>query len=170
MMNTFQEIDPKTLDANVFKLIGEQWMLVTVGKQDQFNMMTASWGGLGFLWNRPVAFVFIRPQRYTFEFIERNEGFTLSFYGEEYRKVLQLCGTRSGRDIDKVAETKLTPMTMPSGNMAFEEASLVLDCRKFYMDMLEKTNFVDFATAERWYPKQDFHKMYIAEIIGAWKR
>ena len=84
--------------------------------------------------------------------------------------MLQLCGTRSGRDIDKVAETKLTPMTMPSGNMAFEEASLVLDCRKFYMDMLEKTNFVDFATAERWYPKQDFHKMYIAEIIGAWKR
>ena len=81
MMNTFQEIDPKTLDANVFKLIGEQWMLVTAGKQDQFNMMTASWGGLGFLWNRPVAFVFIRPQRYTFEFIERNEGFTLSFYG-----------------------------------------------------------------------------------------
>lgn len=87
-------------------------MLVTAGNAEKFNMMTASWGGLGFLWNRPVAFVFIRPQRYTFDFVERNEGFTLSFFGEEYRKVLQLCGTKSGREIDKVAETKLTPLQL----------------------------------------------------------
>ena len=166
----FKTIQAEELDQNIFKMIGNDWLLITAKKEDKVNTMTASWGSAGIMWGKPTAFVFIRPQRYTCEFSERNEGFTLSFYGEEYRKVLQLCGTRSGRDIDKVAETKLTPMTMPSGNMAFEEASLVLDCRKFYMDMLEKTNFVDFATAERWYPKQDFHKMYIAEIIGAWKR
>lgn len=170
MMNLLSEIDPKVLDENVFKLIGEQWMLVTAGNAEKFNMMTASWGGLGFLWNRPVAFVFIRPQRYTFDFVERNEGFTLSFFGEEYRKVLQLCGTKSGREIDKVAETKLTPFATPSGNMAFEEASLVLDCRKCYIDMIEKGNFIDYETVARWYPHEDFHKMYVAEIIGAWRR
>ena len=170
MMNLLTEIDPKVLDENVFKLIGEQWMLVTAGNAEKFNMMTASWGGLGFLWNRPVAFVFIRPQRYTFDFVERNEGFTLSFFGEEYRKVLQLCGTKSGREIDKVAETKLTPFATPSGNMAFEEASFVLDCRKCYTDMIEKGNFIDYETVARWYPHEDFHKMYVAEIIGAWRR
>ena len=94
-------------------------MLVTAGNAEKFNMMTASWGGLGFLWNRPVAFVFIRPQRYTFDFVERNEGFTLSFFGEEYRKVLQLCGTKSGREIDKVAETKLTPICNSIGKYGF---------------------------------------------------
>ena len=150
MMNLLSEIDPKVLDENVFKLIGEQWMLVTAGNAEKFNMMTASWGGLGFLWNRPVAFVFIRPQRYTFDFVERNEGFTLSFFGEEYRK--------------------LTPFATPSGNMAFEEASLVLDCRKCYTDMIEKGNFIDYETVARWYPHEDFHKMYVAEIIGAWRR
>ena len=160
MMNLLSEIDPKVLDENVFKLIGEQWMLVTAGNAEKFNMMTASWGGL----------VFIRPQRYTFDFVERNEGFTLSFFGEEYRKVLQLCGTKSGREIDKVAETKLTPFATPSGNMAFEEASLVLDCRKCYTDMIEKGNFIDYETVARWYPHEDFHKMYVAEIIGAWRR
>ena len=133
-------------------------MLVTAGNAEKFNMMTASWGGLGFLWNRPVAFVFIRPQRYTFDFVERNEGFTLSFFGEEYRKVLQLCGTKSGREIDKVAETKLTPFATPSGNMAFEEASLVLDCRKCYTDMIEKGNFIDYETVARWYPHEDSTK------------
>lgn len=135
-MKNMTKIDPKQIDENVIRLIGSQWMLVTAGNPAHFNTMTASWGGLGFLWNRPVAFVFIRPQRYTFQFAEENSGLTLSFFGEEYRDALKICGSRSGRDTDKVAEAGLTPEPTPGGNVAFGEASLVLECRKLYAEML----------------------------------
>ena len=129
-MKNMTKIDPKQIDENVIRLIGSQWMLVTAGNPAHFNTMTASWGGLGFLWNRPVAFVFIRPQRYTFQFAEENSGLTLSFFGEEYRDALKICGSRSGRDTDKVAEAGLTPEPTPGGNVAFGEASLVLEGRR----------------------------------------
>ena len=98
---------------DALNLIGKQWMLVTAGTSEKFNTMTASWGGLGWLWNKPVAFVFIRPERYTHGFIEASDCMTLSFYGEEYREALKICGTKSGRDTDKVAATGLTPI-MPA--------------------------------------------------------
>lgn len=104
----FSRIDPKELDQNVFSMIGEQWMLVTAGTVERCNTMTASWGGLGVLWGKPVATVYIRPQRYTLEFVEREDCFTLSFFGEEYRKALALCGSKSGRDVDKVKECGFT--------------------------------------------------------------
>ena len=111
---------------NAFEMIGKEWMLVTAGDESRFNTMTASWGGLGWLWNKPVAFVFIRPERYTHEFIEASTRLTLSFYPEECRKALQLCGTRSGRDTDKVAATGLQPVTLPSGAVTFAQARLSL--------------------------------------------
>ena len=117
---------------DALNLIGKQWMLVTAGTSEKFNTMTASWGGLGWLWNKPVAFVFIRPERYTHGFIESSDRMTLSFYGEEYREALKICGTKSGRDIDKVAATELTPMELESGSMTFGEARLTLDCRKLF--------------------------------------
>ena len=104
----FGRIDPKELNQNVFSMIGEQWMLVTAGTAERCNTMTASWGGLGVLWGKPVATVYIRPQRYTLEFVEREDCFTLSFFGEEYRKALALCGSKSGRDVDKVKECGFT--------------------------------------------------------------
>ena len=104
----FSRIDPKELDQNVFSMIGEQWMLVTAGTAERCNTMTASWGGLGVLWGKPVATVYIRPQRYTLEFVERENCFTLSLFGEEYRKALALCGSKSGRDVDKVKECGFT--------------------------------------------------------------
>ena len=104
----FSRIDPKELNQNVFSMIGEQWMLVTAGTAERCNTMTASWGGLGVLWGKPVATVYIRPQRYTLEFVEREDCFTLSFFGEEYRKALALCGSKSGRDVDKVKECGFT--------------------------------------------------------------
>ena len=109
MMNTMKKIDPKEIRDNAVQLIGHDWMLVTAGTPEHFNMMTASWGGLGFMWKRPVAFVVIRPQRYTFGFIEKGEEFTLSFFSHEYHKALSVCGTTSGRDTDKVAASGLTP-------------------------------------------------------------
>ena len=128
-----KKTDLKTLASeNAFDLIGKEWMLVTAGNKEKFNTMTASWGGIGWLWNRPVAFVFIRPERYTHDFIEREGRLTLSFYKEEYRSILQFCGTKSGRDVDKVKETGLKPVALESGAMTFEQARLTLDCRKLF--------------------------------------
>ena len=127
MENTNIEIIGK---EDVFNLIGKQWMLVTAGTAEKFNTMTASWGGLGWLWNKPVAFVFIRPERYTHDFIEASDRLTLSFYDEEHRNILQFCGTKSGRDTDKVTSTGLLPLPLDSGTVTFSQARLTLDCRK----------------------------------------
>ena len=100
----FEKVDPKTLDFNVFSAIGDQWMLITAGTKDKCNTMTASWGGLGILWGAPMALAYIRPQRYTRQFVDDKESFTLSFFSQDYRKQLSLCGSKSGRDIYKVKE------------------------------------------------------------------
>ena len=104
----FQKVDPKELDFNVFSAIGDQWMLITAGTKDKCNTMTASWGGLGILWGAPMAIAYIRPQRYTKQFVDENEFFTLSFFSQDYRRQLSLCGSKSGRDVDKFAEMHLT--------------------------------------------------------------
>ncbi len=104
----FREIDPKELTGNPFERIGSQWMLVTAGDQNRYNTMTASWGGLGVMWGKNVAYTVIRPQRYTYEFMESNDTYTLSFYGKEYKTALNFCGSKSGRDVDKWKETGLT--------------------------------------------------------------
>lgn len=167
-MNDMKEMDLVTLGReDVFDLIGQQWMLVTAGTHESFNMMTASWGGIGWLWNKPVAFVFIRPERYTHEFIEAHERLTLSFYPEDCRKALQLCGTKSGRDTDKVAATGLTPVALESGAMTFREARLTLDCRKLFKTEMVKESFLDEEVLSRWYndkPGGGLHTVYVLEI------
>lgn len=100
-----KEINVSELKDNMFDAISKEWMLVTAGTQEKFNMMTASWGGTGVLWAKPVAFIFIRPERYTYQFIEEGETLTLSFLGEEHKDIHKICGSKSGRDIDKVAAT-----------------------------------------------------------------
>ena len=120
-----RRIDPKNLDKNVFTAIGEQWMLITAGTPEKCNTMTASWGGLGVIWNAPAATCYIRPQRYTKEFVDREDFFTLAFFGEESRKALQLCGSKSGRDIDKVKECGFTVKAAECGAPYFEQAQLV---------------------------------------------
>ena len=158
---------------DALNLIGKQWMLVTAGSSERFNTMTASWGGLGWLWNKPVAFVFIRPERYTHGFIEASDCMTLSFYGEEYREALKICGTKSGRDIDKVAATGLTPEELESGNMTFGEARLTLDCRKLFKTSMHKCNFIDQRILELWYnnnPGGSLHDVYIVEIENIFEK
>ncbi|NCC69149.1 MAG: flavin reductase family protein [Clostridia bacterium] len=161
-----QKIDPKTLHENVFSLIGDRWMLITAGEGETCNTMTASWGGLGVLWNRNVATVYIRPQRYTYEFIERSKCFTLSFFGEEYRPQLKLCGSKSGRDIDKVKECGFTVKTTAGGTPYFAEAELVLVCRKLYYSDMDPAHFLD-GTIEENYKNHDYHRMFIGEIVEA---
>ncbi len=169
----FRKIEPNAITDNAFRLIGEDWMLITsadpageliCGKD--YNTMTASWGGVGVLWNKPVAYVFIRPQRHTFSFTERNETMTLSFFGEEHRKALTFCGRNSGRDCDKAKECGLTPVaeTTESGrDVYFDEARLVLKVRPLYKEYLKKDAFLSEKPLET-YAAGDFHMMYICEI------
>lgn len=152
----------------MIRLIGDKWMLVAAGDREKFNMMTASWGSMGFLWNKPVVMVFVRPQRYTFEFTEKRDMFTLTFFDERYRQALNVCGSVCGKEVDKVKESGLTPYFTETGNPAFEEASLVLECRKLYTDFLEEEAFLDRKIVDAQYKEKDFHKMYVAEIVNAW--
>ena len=160
----FHSVDPKTLSDNVFSLIGDKWMLITAGSADDCNTMTASWGGLGILWGAPVATCYIRPQRYTKEFVDREEYFTLTFFEEEHRQALALCGSKSGRDVDKVKECGFTVKTAPCGAPYFEEASLVLVCRKRFAQEMDPANIPEDVKASV-YPTQDYHTMYIGEIV-----
>lgn len=166
----FEKLDPKTLESNVFSLIGDRWMLITAGTEDSCNTMTASWGGLGVLWNKNVATCYIRPQRYTREFVEREDSFTLSFFGEEHRKSLSLCGSKSGRDVDKVKECGFTVKTAENGAPYFEEAQLVLVCHKLYRGEIDPAGFMEAALCEKNYPGKDYHKMYIGEIVEVLKK
>lgn len=166
----FERIDPKALDANVFSLIGDKWMLITAGSRDNCNTMTASWGGLGVIWNKNVATCYIRPQRYTREFVDREQGFTLAFFGEEYRSALALCGGKSGRDVDKVKECGFTVEEAENGAPYFAEAELVLVCKKLYKGDIAPQGFVDADLCEKNYPGKDYHHMYIGEIVEILKK
>jgi flavin reductase (DIM6/NTAB) family NADH-FMN oxidoreductase RutF len=170
MDGEFKIIKPQEISDNTFKLVGSDWMLVTAGTPDAYNTMTASWGGFGVLWNKPVVWCVIRPGRYTYEFTEKSDTFTLTFYAEEHRSALNLCGTKSGRDIDKAAATGLTPAAgMLEGTTIFEQARLVLECRKLYFQDIDPKNFLDPSIEDN-YPDKDYHRMYIGEIVNCYYR
>ena len=160
----FKTVDPKELKDNVFSLIGDRWMLITAGTGEDLNTMTASWGGLGILWGAPVATCYIRPQRYTKEFVDREEYFTLTFFEEEHRQALALCGSKSGREVDKVKECGFTVKPAPCGAPYFEEAGLVLVCRKRFAQEMDPANIPEDVKASV-YLTQDYHTMYIGEIV-----
>lgn len=165
----FQEIGVQDLTFNPFEKIGKAWLLITAGDEHGFNTMTASWGGLGRIWQRDVATVYIRPQRYTKEFVDQNELFTISFYGEANRQALQLCGKLSGRDTNKTEQAGLTPYFV-DGTTAFAEAELIFVCRKLYHQEMQPTLFDDAAVEQAMYPEQDYHTMYIGEIVKVLKK
>lgn len=159
----FTTIKPEQLSDNPFKLIGKDWMLITAGAPDRFNTMTASWGGLGVLWERTVAFCFIRPTRYTYEFVDKAEHLTLSFFEERYRKAMTFIGTHSGRDTDKIKETGLTPVK-ENDLIYFKEARIVLACRKLYFQDISPERFLDPSINEM-YAQKDYHRMYVGEVV-----
>ena len=166
----FQEKDIHTLNFNPFDKISKQWMLITAGDQNGSNNMTASWGGVGIMWGKPVATAYIRPQRYTKEFVDQNEYFTLSFLPEEYRSALNICGSVSGRDVeDKWKEAGLHPCFVNEGTAdevaAVEEAEMIFVCRKLYAQEMHPEYFTENECDAKWYPQKDYHTMYIAEIV-----
>lgn len=167
----FTQTDPARLKDNLIRLIASDWMLVTAGTKEKFNTMTANWGGMGYLWNKNVVFIFVRPERYTYEFIENSAGFTLTFFDDRYRDALNLCGIKSGRDCDKAAEAGLTPYFTGSGNPAFAEARIIIECRKLYASQLTREAFIDNEPLNSHYrTKGGLHKVYIAEIEKCWTR
>ena len=164
-MAEFRSINPQEIFDNPFKLFGSNWGLVTAGNRESLNTMTVSWGGLGIMWNKPVAFTFIRPQRYTFEFIEREEYFTLCFFDESYREALSFCGSKSGRNVNKIQETGSTPVFTEGGVPYFEQARLVLGCRKLYGQFLNEQSVLGGDRVLKHYNGDEYHKMYISEIL-----
>ena len=164
----FEKRDIDKLTGNVFDAVGNGWMLITAEKDGKVNTMTASWGGFGVLWGKRVAFVFIRPQRYTYEFTENSDRMTLSFFDEKYRKALSYLGTHSGRDSDKIAEAGLNTKRV-GGEAAFTEASAVMVCRKLYADDLKEECFLD-EEALLHYEKKDYHRVYVVEVESVYTK
>ena len=160
----------KETDIRVFPspvtLINDDWGILTAGPVNDCNMMTISWGAIGELWNKHVAFIFVRPGRYTYEFMERNNQFTVSFFDEQYKPALSFCGSHSGRDFDKEKETGLH--LVPLGGAAYpEQASRVIVCKKAACQDIDPKGFIDPSISGNY--DNDYHRMYIGEILSAWE-
>ncbi|MCM0715227.1 MULTISPECIES: flavin reductase family protein [Parabacteroides] len=168
----YDRIEATDLPDNVIDLIGKQWMLVTAGNKSSYNTMTAAWGAVGYMWSRPSTFIVIRDSRYTYQFLQREESFTLSFFTEEYRGALRICGTKSGRDADKVSEAGLTPLEIPSGLMSFKEARMIIECKKIFvqeMDYAYLTQpYKEKIMEESYNNEPSKHQLFISEITSIW--
>lgn len=165
-----KEIKASQIRENVFRLIGKDWMLVTAGTEDSYNMMTASWGLMGELWGHETIEIFVRKERYTREFIDREKSFTLSFFPNEMTKALEFMGTHSGRTFNKMQYGGLHPEVLPTGRISFCGAKLVIECNVLYHDEFKPENFVEKDIYNEWYnPTQGgIHERYIAEIVRVW--
>lgn len=159
----FNHIDFPAMQ-NPFELIGREKLLLTAGNADNYNTMTASWGTVGVLWNKKVISAVIRPQRYTFEFFEREPYFTVSVLNPGMEDIYRICGTKSGRDCDKVSLAGLTPVFIEKG-ITFEQARMAFVCRKIYVQDLDPKGFVDPTIEKQNYPLKDYHRLYCGEII-----
>lgn len=180
----FTEVSPSALDGadfNPFRKVGKDWMLVTAGDEKGWNTMTASWGFAGVMWGKNTLTAVIRPQRYTKEFIDKSEYFTASFFGEDMRKALSYCGSHSGRDVDKAKETGLAPLHIRDDSKvyggeysfdvtSFEQAELIVVCRKAYVQQMKPECFVGAENDEKWYADKDYHVQYIGEIVKVYVR
>lgn len=160
----FKEISITDVKTNAVELISKKWGLVTAGSQDKYNTMTVSWGALGELWGKDCATIYIRPQRYTEEFLNANDYFTISFYPEDMKqKIHGVCGSKSGRDIDKAKECGITPC-FDENAPYFDEAELVLVCKKMAKGKFEPDQLVDPEIDSKWYELKDYHYIYYGAI------
>lgn len=166
-MHTFQPYPIDMLNMNPFTKIGKEWALISAGDKNKCNTMTVSWGGVGVLWGKNVVYIFIRDSRYTKEFIDNGEFFSMSFFDEKYRDALSYCGKESGRNVDdKFKGAGLTPAFRH--NIPYpDEANLVLLCRKMAAVPITEDTFVDPQIMPKWYSDNDMHVMYVGEIIDA---
>ncbi|HPA58057.1 MAG TPA: flavin reductase [bacterium] len=161
-MCNFKTIVPEEAKLNPFLTLKNEWGLLTAGTFEDFNMMTIAWGYFGIMWNKPVFGAVVRPNRYTYEFMEKNSTFTVSFFPPEFRAELEFCGSKSGRDVNKVFETSFEPVDN-NGSVYFSQADIVLVCTKLCFQDFDPENFVDPEIIKH-YPEKSFHRLYIGEI------
>jgi len=154
----FKQITPQEIQGNVFKMVGGEWMLITAGTPEKFNSMTASWGGMG-IWGKPSAFILVHNTRHTYEFLEKENYYTLSFFDEKYRPALrEIFGRKSGRDLDKAKEAGLTGIECEPSGVAYAEAKLIIVCKKTFSVMTTNNE------------PPNGHKLYFGEIVSVWER
>ena len=155
-----------------FTKFDKDWAILTAGIKDDFNSMTISWGGMGTLWNKPVVFHFVKPTRYTYEFVKKHDEITVSFYDAKYKKALGIFGSKSGRDIDKAKTAGLTPKFLNNG-VTYEEAAETIVCKKLFMQQLDKDKFPEIALpfyngrGEKEMPPHYFVVAEVTDIIDA---
>ena len=154
--------NPKNIKDNLIKCFADEWALITAGNSDEYNMMTASWGFAGEMWGEDSLAVVVRPQRYTMEFIDKNDYFTVSFCGDR-KDIHKVCGTKSGRDCNKTAEAGLTPIKGEK-YVYFKEARMVLVVKKQFVQPMLAESFVDKTILDKWYSEKDYHNMIIGKI------
>lgn len=161
-------MDLKNFNLAPLYAIDQEWALLTAGVEEKFNTMTISWGGLGTIWNKPVVTVYVKPNRYTYEFMENNEYFTISFYDKEYKEDLGILGSKSGRNLDKISLTKLTPEYLKN-TTSFKESKLTIVCKKIYFQDMDVNNIdvesITQSELDRFYKNEPMHRMYIGEVI-----
>ena len=162
-MSSFRHITPQEIAENPFSLIGDEWMLITTAHGNNSNTMTASWGGVGILWNKPVAFTFVRPERHTHTLLQESNVYSLAFLPEAYCNALHYCGTHSGREGDKFAAAGLT-VAYENGIPYPAEARLVLLCRKLHTLLFSQSQFTD-STLLSHYKTNGFHRPYVGDIL-----
>ena len=158
-----KEIDIRQIKESAVKLINDDWALLSAGNENGWNTMTVSWGGIGELWNKDVVFVFVRPQRYTKEFLDKEGKFTLSFFGGRMKKEMGICGSKSGRDCNKAELAGIKPI-FEDGTVFIDEAEYALVCQTLYTDYIDPDGFFDKTPDEENYAQKDYHKVYVAEI------
>lgn len=162
----YKQTTADKIPGNIIKLLND-WTLITSGSGDQINVMTASWGGLGMFWEKPVSFCFLNPTRYSVQTMDKGDTYTISFYTEAYKDALRYCGSVSGRNTDKIKGSGLTPIQLPSGATAFSEAWMILECKKIVAQPISPDAVVDKSLPQEW-SKDGYHKMYIGEILNVW--
>ena len=150
-------------NTEIFSQFDKKWALLTAGAESSFNTMTISWGGLGTLWGKPVATVYVRTSRYTHDFMDANEYFTISFFPEEYKQILGVLGSKSGRDMDKMKDSGLSAVKA-GDSVSFKEAEVTLVCRKMFKQELSVAN-MPADVAKAMYEGQAPHDMYIGEVV-----
>ena len=159
----FRQISADKIPGNIVKLLNN-WTLITSGTAEKTNVMTASWGGLGVFWEKPVAFCFLNPSRYSVQTMDQGETYTISFYTEAYKDAMLYCGNNSGRNTDKIKGSGLTPIKTPSGATAFAEAWMIFECKKIIAQQISPDAVKTQVPAE--WSKNGYHKMYVGEILN----
>ncbi len=167
-MTNRKPIAIETLTVKPYDLLENQWMLLACGdfKTGHFNTMTIAWGSFGVMWNRPFVLIAVRPTRYTYEFTNQYDDFTVTAFADEYRNDLSILGSKSGRDGDKLAETRLTPIASEKiASPGFAEAELIIECKKMFWHDFDPKQFIN-AEIEKQYNSNDYHRVYYGEILN----